>query len=484
MTCGPSSSSRTWACPTARCACSTASTSPWSPGDFLGIIGPNGSGKTTLLRVMLGLLEPTTGRCGSSASPRRVPRVAPAGLRPPARHARSRPARHRARGGGHRASCRASASSGASARRSGRAIARGPRPGRHGGARRARASAALHGAAAARPHRPRAGVRPRADHPRRAHGGRGSRGADELLRPAPSPEPRARGHPDPRQPRHRRGRQGSHQARLPQPPARLPRPARRFPERRRARRRSTARRCASSATSTRLARCRSSSSLASCIGPSRRAPSSPSSAPPSASSSCRGGSPSSPTRWPTSPSPAWRSGSSWAPRPSSARSSSPWRARSAWSGCAPAGALQGDAALAVFLSGGFALAVVLISLARGFNADLFAILFGSILTVSPADVWLIVGPGRRGRGDHPGSSTAALRHHAQRRPGAHQRRPRHRSEPHADAADRAHHRGGHAHGRRPPGERHDRDPHPDRLRPRQELPPRHRHRHRDGARRR
>ena len=48
------------------------------------------------------------------------------------------------------------------------------------------------------------------------------------------------------------------------------------------------------------------------------------------------------------------------------------------------GALQGDAALAVFLSGGFAVAVVLISLARGFNADLFAILFGSILTVSPA----------------------------------------------------------------------------------------------------
>jgi zinc transport system permease protein len=53
------------------------------------------------------------------------------------------------------------------------------------------------------------------------------------------------------------------------------------------------------------------------------------------------------------------------------------------------GRLQGDAALAVFLSGGFALAVVLISLARGFNADLFAILFGSILTVSPSDVWLI-----------------------------------------------------------------------------------------------
>jgi len=57
------------------------------------------------------------------------------------------------------------------------------------------------------------------------------------------------------------------------------------------------------------------------------------------------------------------------------------------------GALQGDAALAVFLSGGFALAVVLISLARGFNADLFAILFGSILTVSPGDVWLILALG-------------------------------------------------------------------------------------------
>jgi zinc transport system permease protein len=57
------------------------------------------------------------------------------------------------------------------------------------------------------------------------------------------------------------------------------------------------------------------------------------------------------------------------------------------------GALQGDAALAVFLAGGFALAVVLISLARGFNADLFAILFGSILTVTASDVWLILALG-------------------------------------------------------------------------------------------
>ena len=57
------------------------------------------------------------------------------------------------------------------------------------------------------------------------------------------------------------------------------------------------------------------------------------------------------------------------------------------------GALQGDAALAVFLSGGFAVAVVLISLAGGFNADLFAILFGSLLTVSLTDVWMILGLG-------------------------------------------------------------------------------------------
>jgi zinc transport system permease protein len=57
------------------------------------------------------------------------------------------------------------------------------------------------------------------------------------------------------------------------------------------------------------------------------------------------------------------------------------------------GTLAGDASLAVFLSGGFALAVVLISLARGFNAELFAVLFGSILTVSPTDIWMILGLG-------------------------------------------------------------------------------------------
>jgi zinc transport system permease protein len=59
----------------------------------------------------------------------------------------------------------------------------------------------------------------------------------------------------------------------------------------------------------------------------------------------------------------------------------------------PGGRLHGDAALAVFLAGGLAIAVVLISVARGFNENLFALLFGSILTVSVSDVWLILGLG-------------------------------------------------------------------------------------------
>lgn len=57
------------------------------------------------------------------------------------------------------------------------------------------------------------------------------------------------------------------------------------------------------------------------------------------------------------------------------------------------GALTGDASLAVFLSGGLAVAVVLIGLGRGFNVDLFGVLFGSILTVTATDLWLIAGLG-------------------------------------------------------------------------------------------
>jgi zinc transport system permease protein len=57
------------------------------------------------------------------------------------------------------------------------------------------------------------------------------------------------------------------------------------------------------------------------------------------------------------------------------------------------GRLFGEAALALFLSGGFAVAVVLISLARGFNVDLFAYLFGAITVVQPRDLWVILALG-------------------------------------------------------------------------------------------
>jgi zinc transport system permease protein len=49
--------------------------------------------------------------------------------------------------------------------------------------------------------------------------------------------------------------------------------------------------------------------------------------------------------------------------------------------------LPGDAALAVFLYGALAVAVVLISIADGFNSTLFSYLFGSVLTVSQTDLW-------------------------------------------------------------------------------------------------
>ena len=49
--------------------------------------------------------------------------------------------------------------------------------------------------------------------------------------------------------------------------------------------------------------------------------------------------------------------------------------------------LPGDAALAVFLYGSLAVAVVLISIADGFNSTLFSYLFGSVLTVTQTDLW-------------------------------------------------------------------------------------------------
>ncbi|HJO82050.1 MAG: metal ABC transporter permease [SAR202 cluster bacterium] len=53
--------------------------------------------------------------------------------------------------------------------------------------------------------------------------------------------------------------------------------------------------------------------------------------------------------------------------------------------------MPGDAALAVVLYSALAVAVVIISLAEGFNVDLFAYLFGSILTVTATDLWLLAG---------------------------------------------------------------------------------------------
>lgn len=55
--------------------------------------------------------------------------------------------------------------------------------------------------------------------------------------------------------------------------------------------------------------------------------------------------------------------------------------------------VYGESALALFLSGSLALATILISLGHGFNANLFNYLFGSIVTVTPADVYTMTGLG-------------------------------------------------------------------------------------------
>jgi len=52
--------------------------------------------------------------------------------------------------------------------------------------------------------------------------------------------------------------------------------------------------------------------------------------------------------------------------------------------------VYGESALALFLSGSLAVAVVLISLAHGFNVELFSFLFGSIVTVRHSDVVIIL----------------------------------------------------------------------------------------------
>ena len=55
--------------------------------------------------------------------------------------------------------------------------------------------------------------------------------------------------------------------------------------------------------------------------------------------------------------------------------------------------VYGESALAIFLSGSMALAVVILGLAHGFNVDLFSYLFGSIVTVKQSDVYTIAGVG-------------------------------------------------------------------------------------------
>ncbi len=52
--------------------------------------------------------------------------------------------------------------------------------------------------------------------------------------------------------------------------------------------------------------------------------------------------------------------------------------------------IYGESALALFLSGSLALAVILIGLSNGFNTQLFNYLFGSVVTVSMVDLWRVV----------------------------------------------------------------------------------------------
>jgi len=51
--------------------------------------------------------------------------------------------------------------------------------------------------------------------------------------------------------------------------------------------------------------------------------------------------------------------------------------------------LYSDSILAIFLSGSLALSIVIISIAGSFNASLFSYLFGSILSVSTEDLWVM-----------------------------------------------------------------------------------------------
>lgn len=51
--------------------------------------------------------------------------------------------------------------------------------------------------------------------------------------------------------------------------------------------------------------------------------------------------------------------------------------------------IYGESALALFLSGSLAIAVIILSATHGLNVNLFSYLFGSIVTVTAIDVWII-----------------------------------------------------------------------------------------------
>jgi zinc transport system permease protein len=55
------------------------------------------------------------------------------------------------------------------------------------------------------------------------------------------------------------------------------------------------------------------------------------------------------------------------------------------------GGLHEDAAIGILLSTAMALGVVLIGFTQGYQTDLFGYLFGNILAVSRADLWMVVG---------------------------------------------------------------------------------------------
>ena len=52
--------------------------------------------------------------------------------------------------------------------------------------------------------------------------------------------------------------------------------------------------------------------------------------------------------------------------------------------------VYGESALALFLSGSLAVAVILISISHGFNSTLFNYLFGSIATVTQSDIYTVI----------------------------------------------------------------------------------------------